>query len=305
MKMPIPSLNGLRYFEAAARHGSFTQAAEELFVTPAAVSYQIRQLETELGLQLFNRQARWVVLTEAGTMLHAHVQTAFGAIGDGIREARESQQSGPLHVSLVPSFAQQWLLPRLDQFNQAYPDIHLRINATARLADFKMDGNHCAVRLGNGNWGSGLIVEKLIEERLFPVCCPDLAARFTIETPVDLLKMPLLHNDFYPWQEWFKALEIEVPEIPKGPTFDDANLLLVASLQGMGVCLVRTTVAQGNLARARLVRPVSAEVVGDQSYYLVIPERFRDHAGVIAFREWILSQARLDACNPCRLVCES
>lgn len=289
-KPRLSSLNGLRHFEAAARMGSFSLAAEELFLTPAAVSYQIRLLEQELGITLFKRLPRMVVLTEAGAKFMVHVQAALATIQEGIREVAETQRTGPLNVSLVPSFAQQWLLPRLERFNKLYPDIQLRINATSRVCDFNEDGYHMAVRLGNGNWGSGLIEERFFEERVFPVCCPDLAAKYPIKEPLDLLKMPLLHNDFYPWKSWFEAVGESVEVVPKGPMFDDANLLLVAALQGMGVSLIRTTVAEGNLAQARLIRPFDMEVVADRAYYLVTPKRFKDHAGVIAFREWILDE---------------
>jgi len=295
----LPSLNSLRYFEAAARLGSFSNAAQELFVTPAAVSYQIRLLETELGVLLFRRMPRVVVPTEAGAALLTQVQAAFGILAEAVRDVTERQQSGPLNVSLVPSFAQQWLLPRLDRFNRQFPDIQLRINAMARLTDFEQDGNHMAVRLGNGKWGKGLIEERFFEERVFAVCCPELAAQYEIREPKDLLKMPILHNDFYPWRNWFQALGVEVSEIPKGPMFDDANLLLAAALQGLGVSLIRTTVAQGNLARARLIRPLDVEVIADKAYYLVIPERHKDHAGVIAFRQWILEEAKMSLQQQC------
>lgn len=290
-KTTLPSLNSLRYFDAAARHCSFSLAAEELCVTPAAVSYQIRLLESELGISLFKRLARIVVLTESGATFLGHVQTALSALAEGVREVTVQQQSGPLNVSLVPSFAQQWLLPRLDRFNARYPDVQLRINASSRLANFDLDGNHMAVRLGNGKWGPDLIVEDLLEERVFPVCCPDFAAKYQITTPKDLLRLPLLHNDFYTWEAWFRALGESVEQIPKGPVFDDANLLVMASLRGMGVCLIRTSVAQTFLGNARLIRPVAAEVLADKSYFLVFPERHQHHAGVMAFREWIHEEA--------------
>lgn len=281
----------MRYFEVAARHGSFSLAAEELFVTPAAVSYQIRLLESELGVPLFKRLARMVVLTEAGATLLGYVQTALSALEEGVRETSIKQESGPLNVSLVPSFAQQWLLPRLERFNQRYPDIQLRINASSRLADFNLDGNHMAVRLGKGRWGNDLVVEPLLEERVFPVCCPDFAARFSIREPQDLLSCPLLHNDFYTWEAWYQALGEPVDAIPKGPVFDDANLLIMASLQGMGISLIRTSVAQSYLGNARLIRPVAAEVLAENAYYLVFPKRHEKHAGVLAFRQWIHEEA--------------
>src|SRR3954469_12486819 len=213
MRQRLPSLNALKAFEAAARHESFTRAAEELFVTQGAVSHQVKALEVELGIKLFNRERQRLIITEAGREYLTVLRDALDRIALGTERLVQRQTSGVLTVSTSPDFAAKWLVNRLGRFAEAHPSIDLRVSATMHHIDFVREEVDVAVRHGDGNW-SGLDAVRLCTEQLFPVCSPKLlSGRNRIAKPSDLLKSPLLHlDDSKAWSQWFDAAGIAEPE---------------------------------------------------------------------------------------------
>src|SRR6476469_10965702 len=209
MPRRLPTLNALKAFEAAARHESFTRAAEELFVTQGAVSHQVKALEAELGLKLFNRERQRLVITEAGRAYLIVVRDAFDRIGDGTERLLQRQSGGVLTVSTSPDFAAKWLVHRLGRFAEAHPGIDLRISATLHHVDFAREDVDLAVRHGDGSW-PGLDVARLSAEQLFPVCSPKLiAGRNRLTKPADVLKFPLIHvDDRKNWVRWLEGAEV-------------------------------------------------------------------------------------------------
>src|SRR5215467_13802730 len=202
----LPPLNALKAFEAAARHESFTRAAEELCVTQGAVSHQVKALEDELGVKLFNRERQRLLITEAGREYLAVVRDALDRIAVGTERLVQRQHSGALTISTSPDFAAKWLVHRLGRFAEVHPDIDLRISATMHHVDFAREDVDLAVRHGNGSW-AGLHVERLCSEQLFPVCSPKLLdGRRRLRVPCDVLKFPMLHLDGrQDWSRWLDA----------------------------------------------------------------------------------------------------
>src|ERR687897_1801794 len=213
----LPPLNALKAFEAAARHESFTRAAEELFVTQGAVSHQVKALETELGLKLFTRERQRLIITEQGREYLAVLRDAFDRIALGTERLKQRQTSGVLTVSTSPDFAAKWLVNRLGHFSEAHPEIDLRVSATMHHVDFAREEVDLAVRHGDGNW-AGLDVVRLCSEQLFAVCSPKLlAGRRRIKDPSDVLRFPLLHlDDRTDWTKWLEAAGGVDPNPPHG-----------------------------------------------------------------------------------------
>ena len=206
MRRSLPPLNALRSFDAAARHRSFTRAAEELCVTQGAVSHQVKALETELGLQLFKRERNGLVITDAGRVYHAVVRDVFERLELGTDRLLQRQRSGTITVSTSPDFAAKWLVARLGRFAEAYPEIELKLSATMHHVDFAREDVDLAIRHGDGNW-PGLNAVNLTAEELFPVCSPAImTSRGGIHEPGDVLRFPLLHlDDRFDWSRWLEA----------------------------------------------------------------------------------------------------
>src|SRR5436853_3022667 len=217
----LPALNALKAFEAAARHESFTRAAEELCVTQGAVSHQVKALEAELGIKLFNRERQRLIITEAGRDYLAVLRDAFDRIAVGTDRLIQRQTSGVLTVSTSPDFAAKWLVNRLGRFAEAHPSIDLRISATLHHVDFAREDVDLAVRHGDGSW-PGLDVARLSTDQLFPVCSPKLVGgRRGIAKPADLLKFPILHLDNrQDWARWLEAAGVPDAELSRGPVLN-------------------------------------------------------------------------------------
>src|SRR6476660_1487575 len=233
MRPRLPPLNALKAFEAAARHESFTRAAEELCVTQGAVSHQVKALEAELAIKLFNRERQRLIITEAGRDYLAVVRDAFDRIAMGTERLLQRQNAGVLTVSTSPDFAAKWLVHRLGHFAEAHSGIDLRVSATMHHVDFAREEVDLAVRHGDGNW-PGLDATRLCTEQLFPVCSPKLmAGRNRIARPSDLLKSPLLHlDDSKAWSRWFDAAGIANAETSHGLTLNRASMLIDAAVDG-------------------------------------------------------------------------
>lgn len=289
----LPPLTAIRYFEAAARHLSFTKAAEELHVTHSAISHQIKSLEEWLGLQLFRRMNRAIVLTEAGQAYMRPVKEAFERLGEASRILKAREQTGTLTVSIMPSFAAKWLVPRLGGFRDLHPDIDVRISASEKLVDFNRDDVDVAIRFGAGPW-PGLHSELLLKQDLFPVCSPKLLqGPVPLREPADLINHNLLYD--YDWREnvwlrWLTDAGVKVQSLRHSLSFNHSNLMLQAAIDGLGVALTVGPLVGDDLAAGKLVRPFSFVLRTDTGFHVVAPETTVDRPKVKAFREWLLAE---------------
>jgi len=299
----LPPLTAVRYFEAAARHLSFTKAAQELHVTHSAISHQIKALEEWLGVPLFRRLNRSLMLTEAGQAYARPVRESLEKLGEASRALRAREQTGTLTVSVMPSFAAKFLVPRLGSFRHAHPDIDVRISASERLVDFAREDVDVAVRSGRGNW-PGLRVDWLARENLFPVCSPKLlSGPIPLATPADLLKHTLMHDSDWPdsmWTRWLSVAGVKTESAKSSLSFNYSNLMIQAAIDGLGVALAQEALVRDDLASGRLVRPFDIDMPSDYANYVVTPEATADRPKVKAFRDWLLaeiaaSQAPADA----------
>ena len=300
----LPSLNGLKVFWAAARHGSFAKAADELHVTPSAVSLQVRQLEDELGLKLFDRTARGLALTAPGQRVLPDVSSAFERLQQTFAALRDTDRASMLTVTAAPSFATKWLLPRLNRFLSAYPDIEVSLKATVELADFERSDADIGIRYGRGHY-PGLVTELLMREMVFPICSPNLLANNdpAASTADFLATATLLHDDstdqseaFPGWKMWLRAGGIEGVDWRKGPHFDQSALAIEAAASGLGVALAPAVLVEQDLASGRLVRLDGAELSEPFSYFLVYPADRGGSGSVKAFRDWLFTE--LEAKKP-------
>jgi LysR family glycine cleavage system transcriptional activator len=278
-----------RFFDAAARHLNFTRAAEEMHVTHGAVSQRIKRLEEHLGMPLFRRSGRRMLLTDEGSRLLERVQAAISEITEGVESIMPGNGEQILTIGTVPCFAAYWLLPRLADFNEHHPDIRVNIRAALSLTNFTRDGVDMAVRFGPGTWG-GLISIKLYDDELIPVCSPAFRDGRLPRVPGDLLKMPLLHDERQPWSMWFEAVGLDYRDAGQGSRYGDANLLLPAAVAGLGVALVRASLVEADLASGRLVRLFSRSVPTRYSYFIVYPPGSATLEKIRVFQQWLLEQ---------------
>ena len=293
MARQIPPLTALRAFEAAGRHLSFTKAADELHVTQAAISHQVKSLEKYLGLKLFRRLNRTLLLTDAGQLYLPPLTDAFEGITRATHRLRQHLGRARLTVSVLPSFAAGWLVPRLGRFRQRCPDVDLRIDPTNSLTDFRRDDVELGILYGRGNY-PGLRTDRRMREEFFPVCSPRLLeGPAPLRDPADLTHHTLLHDDMtVDWRTWLLAAGVEGVDAERGITVTDSSMLLRAAIAGQGVALARSVLAADEIASGRLVRPFDVDVPAEYAYYLAYPEKSADQPNVVAFREWILEEAR-------------
>ena len=293
MSKRLPPLNALRVFDAAARHLSFTRAAEELFVTQAAVSHQIKSLEDFLGLKLFRRRNRSLLLTEEGQSYFLDIKEIFSQLTEATRKLQARSAKGALTVSLLPSFAIHWLVPRLSSFNSAYPGIDVRIQAVDRQEDKLVDyGVEYNGFVAGVNW-PGLRVEKLYAEYLLPVCSPLLlTGEKPLKTPEDLAKHTLLHDaSRRDWQTYTRQLGLNHINVQQGPIFSHSAMVLQAAIHGQGVALANNVMAQSEIEAGRLVCPFNDVLVSKNAFYLVCHDSQAELGKIAAFRQWILAKA--------------
>ena len=293
MPYELPSLNSLRAFEVAARHLSFKEAARELFVTPGAVSQHIKGLEAALGKPLFRRLSRGIELTEAGRSLLPPLQEAFQRISDATARLTASDLHGPLTVSVMPSFAVKWLVPRLGRFRELHPEFDVRVSSTAQLVDFARQDVDLAIRMGAGDW-PGLHCERLMAGDLYPVCSPKLLkGRHPLRTPAMLKHHTLLHHETYgEWPMWLEVHGVEGVDASRGPRFSDAGLVLQAAIEGQGVGLGRMALAEEDIRAGRLVKPFQLTIPGKLAYYVCYPAEREGQPKIAAFRDWLLAEVR-------------
>jgi LysR family glycine cleavage system transcriptional activator len=291
----LPPLNALRAFEASARHLSFTRAAEELHVTQAAVSHQIRGLEDYLGLKLFKRGGRTLRLTEAGQAYLPDLRKAFELLRDATERLLDEESRGVLTVTMLPSLATRWLVPRLGLFSACHPEIDIRVAPSVHRVDFLREEVDMGIRYGRGDY-PGLRCDRLMSEDIFPVCSPRLLeGPHALQCPDDLLHHTLLHDEGHTdWRNWLMAAGVASVRWDRGPIFLDSSMLLQAAVTGQGVALARGVLARGDLKAGRLVRPFRLNLPTEYAYYVVCPEETADRPRIAAFRAWLLEQARLD-----------
>ncbi|AWM09813.1 transcriptional regulator GcvA [Bradyrhizobium symbiodeficiens] len=293
MTARLPSLNGLRAFEAAARHLSFTLAASELNVTQTAISHQIRRLEEELGIRLFIRQNRALALTPEARDYLPGVRAAFNDLRLATDRLLRKDDDKVLTVSTLASLAAKWLLPRLTDFQESHPGIDVRITTSTSLVDFQRDNVDAAIRYGRGQW-PGLRADWLMADELFPVCSPSLLrGDKPLRQPEDLRGYPLLHTsnaNSDDWRLWLTAagLPADIARQP-GITFDMIFMTIQAAIDGIGVAMGRTSYVQDDIAKGRLVVPFKIALPADAGFYLVAPEGRREAPKLTAFRQWMLA----------------
>jgi LysR family glycine cleavage system transcriptional activator len=288
----LPPLSALRTFEAAARHLSFTRAAGELHVTQAAVSHQIRTLEEDLGVLLFRRLNRRLLLTDEGQLLMPAVRRAFDELAAGVERVRERRCGGTLSISTTPSIAANWLASRVGRFQALRPEFEIRLMATPRLIDFAREGVDCGIRYGFGDW-PGLRALRLLNATLVPLCSPRLlTGPDALCRPADLARHTLLHalDDMDGWRLWLRAAEVEGIDPTRGLKFDNLPLALQAAISGAGVAIAGAPMATDDLAAGRLVQPFALELPSECAYYFVAPEASADQPKIQAFRDWLLQE---------------
>jgi LysR family glycine cleavage system transcriptional activator len=296
MAARLPSLNGLRAFEAAARHLSFTQAASELNVTQTAISHQIRRLEEELGLRLFIRKNRALALTAKAKEYLPGVRAAFNDLRLATEYLLRKDDGNKLTISTLASLAAKWLLPRLSTFQEAHPGIDVRITTSAALIDFKTGDVDAAIRYGRGHW-PGVRAEWLMADELFPVCSPALLkGDKPLRCPEDLAHRTLLHTTGGyddDWRQWLTAagLPSNISKQP-GVSFDLIFMTIQAAIDGIGVAMGRTSYVQDDIAKGRLVVPFKIALPSDAGFYLVSPEAAADSPKLQAFRQWLVASAK-------------
>ena len=286
MAYRLPPLNSLRLFEAAGRHLSFKAAAEELNLTPGAISHGVLTLEAWLGVDLFLRGNRSLTLSAAGAAYLPQVRTALEMIVGAANTVPGRKPTGRLAVSVSPTFGVRWLLPRLVRFSDRHPDIEVSVDTNHRLVEFPRDGVDVAIRMGRGDW-PGLDATCLMRERLVPVCAPRLAAQ--IRSARDLAGKALLHvvDAREDWLAWSKLAGVELPLPVRGPRFDTVQMALDAAAAGLGVAMGRLPLVQADLAGGQLVAVLGPPRLCATGYWLVTDSRSRTRPEVAAFREWI------------------
>jgi len=295
MLRKLPPLNALKSFEAAARHESFTRAAEELCVTQGAVSHQVKALEAVLGLKLFQREHQRLIITESGRAYLAVVRDALDRIAIGTERLVQRHNSGLLTVSTSPDFAAKWLVHRLGRFAEEHPDIDLRVSASLHHVDFAREEVDLAVRHGEGDW-PGLDAVRLCTERLFAVLSPRLvSSRRPLAKPADILQLPLLRlSEGNAWDRWFAAAGLAAPERPRGAVLNRPSMLIDAAADGQGVALARTSLAAWDLINGRLINPFDISLRLSKNYWIVCPQATAKLPKIATFRAWLLREAAED-----------
>jgi LysR family glycine cleavage system transcriptional activator len=289
MARRLPSLNALKAFEAAARHESFTDAAEELFVTHAAISRHIRELEETLGTDLFIRTGRGVKLTESGQRFGSLLTPLFDRMAEAVREAAAQGKVRTLAVSIEPSIASRWLVPRLGRFNALHPDIELAIDPTSRLVDFRAGEADIGLRYGAGHWDD-VEAAKLSDSVSFPVCSPRLIAGRSGLAPADLRDFNLLHEQRKQWwADWLALAGVSNVEDWRGTVFQN-HLAIEAAEAGQGFALADQILVTDAILEGRLARPFDIDMKDQWSYYIVRPKGSKESAPARAFREWLLGE---------------
>jgi len=294
----LPPISGLRALEAAARHLSYTRAAEELSVTQSAVSHQIRHIEALWEIQLFERRGRRLVLTEAGHALVPVIREFMQRLTSTLEElaGTDEDETGSLRISLLQSFAFKWLVPRLGEFNRQHPEINVWISTSEELTDLNREDVDLAIRLGYGHW-PGLYVKFLFREYVFPVASPAFLERHGWpESAKDLLTYPLIQRtslDICPrWRDWFRDAKVRVRSLPRGTHLPDTSMGVLAAIDGQGIALARSAHVMADLEAGRLVKLFSVFSPSPVAYYIVARRGTETQTHASAFIDWLTKEAQ-------------
>ena len=293
MRRKIPSTTALISFEAAARHESFTRAAEELSLTQGAICRQIASLEEFLSVELFRRSRRGVKLTEAGLSYSRRVATQLDAVERDTLSVMGQQGTNVIELAVVPTFGTQWLLPRLKDFQLKHPEVTVNLTNRTRpflFADTEFDA---AIYFGDADW-SGTESHRLMGENPMPVCSPALLGNKTLLTAAAIAELPLLQQTTrpYAWRQWFNSQQLNIPRDMTGPRYERLSRLAQAAMHDMGIALIPPFLIQRELAEKRLVIANPQALSSIKAYYLMIPERKVESASLKAFRDWLVTQAQ-------------
>lgn len=301
MKRALLPLNALRAFDAAARHLSFKNAAEELSVTPAAVSQQVRALEEYLGVQLFKRLNRTLVLTAQANNALPALESGFKQFEIAVGELLALREENNLRISVSPSFAAKWLVPRIGSYYEQHADVVVKLSASMHLVDFSREEFDLAIRYGAGDYPD-LAVEELLRESVSPVCSPELMQDDGIKSLSDLKRFTLIHDDSSlddpscpDWAMWLKASCVAMEDGQSALHFNQSNLAIEAAIAGRGVALAKSTIAEADIAAGRLVRPFEKVQSVDFAYYMVCPKEKLETAKVQSFMAWLRAEAGPEA----------
>jgi LysR family transcriptional regulator, glycine cleavage system transcriptional activator len=297
----FPGLRSLRAFDASARHLSFSRAAEEMHVTPAAISHQIKELEEQTGVELFTRTSRSMKLTKAGELLFEASRESLELLSRALLRMRRTTNRNQLKVSSSPSLAAKWLVPRLDRFLESVPGADVRVDVSAATVDFARDDFDVAIRFGSGKY-PGLRTELLFRDRVFPVCSPHLITRDKpLKHPRDLLRYPLIHLDWeaqgspWPnWRMWMMAAGIKDFDDRAGMHFGQTSYAVQAAIDGHGIALGDSNLVADDLKAGRLIKPfeLSLKAPSDFAYYVISPVETAEQPMIKAFRDWCMAEAR-------------
>ncbi|QBL09997.1 transcriptional regulator GcvA [Rheinheimera sp. D18] len=295
MARRLPPLNALKAFETAARHLSFTKAAEEMYVTQAAISHQIKALEDHLGLKLFMRKNRSLLLTEEGQSYFLDIKEIFLQLHESTEKLLARGAKGSLTVSLQPSFAIQWLVPRLNLFSEQRPDIDVRIKAVDLDEGSLTDDVDVAIYYGRGTWRN-LHADKLHTEYLLPVCSPLLLnSSKPLSEPTDLQHHNLLHDGSRrAWKAWFTTQNYKHFNVNQGPIFSHSSMVLQAAIHGQGVALAHNVLARPDINSGRLIVPFNHVLISKDAYYLVCRESQTELGKITAFRQWMVAMVEAE-----------
>lgn len=291
----LPNLAALRAFEAAARHGNFSRAAEEIHVTHGAISHQVRALEEELGVPLFTRHGKRIAITPEGERFAATLRRALTDISVAAAVLQADARQKRLTITALPSFAARWLSPRLGRFIEQHPDMEVMLQSSNQLTDFARESVDVGIRFGHGVY-PGLTVEKIMDDYYYPVASPRFNRGRFPRTPDELAQHTLLRCHMEPWTPWFEAAGLDLPEPSGGLVFQDSSMLVRAAVEGHGIALARHALAASDIESGDLVRLFEIAVRCSQSYYLVCPAEALQKPQVQAFRNWIQEETVKSAC---------
>ena len=292
MRRKIPSTAALISFEAAARHESFTKAAQELSLTQGAICRQIAGLEEFLSVELFRRSRRGVKLTEAGLSYSRRVATQLDAVERDTLSVMGQQGANTIELAVVPTFGTQWLLPRLKDFQQQHPEVTVNLTNRTRpflFADTEFDA---AIYFGDADW-PGTESHRLMGENPMPVCSPALLGNQPQLSAERIAELPLLQQTTrpYAWRQWFNAQQLNIPRDMTGPRYELFSMLAQAAMHDMGIALIPPFLIQRELAEQRLVIANPLALSSLKAYFLMIPDRKVESASLRAFRDWLINQA--------------
>lgn len=290
----LPPLSAIRVFEAAARHGNFTRAADELGMTQAAVSYQVKLLEERVGAPLFRRNGRRVALTDAGVRLAPELSRALDMMDAAFADVR-AEDEALLVISTANTFANAWLAWRLGSFQLSHPEMAVRVDTSERLVDLAGGEADCAIRLGAGDW-PGVMSEKLIQIDYTPMMSPAFMERYRPSTPADLLGIPLISPHEPYWGQWFEQTGVEVSRRPHRPgvLLDSQASEGHAAIASQGVAMLTPFFWRNDLAAEKLVRPFEQVTPTDKAYWFSVAEPRRNLAKIKRFREWLIAEIERD-----------